>query len=292
MGLEESDMKRILIFILTLVIFAGFALTSLSAPPPSSQIAINSEDELTKLRMIAEAGKDEFTFSGHRELRRHEEVVAFLELLDSLPIPHNEGMKFNGLTYYPDSNYQTFDILFMNQTGEGHTFRIFAGGDRGKSIFENSLNGEQLIEVYRGQDNGRQIIVYSPLSAWGSFPNAHGGYRFPMEIDGFFISAGYNPWDSGITDITPESIYGNMTVTTIRDLTWLDRNQPGDIYEEGFVTTANALEILRFVVGLPNDIEGRPQAMAAADVNGDGVIDTADALEILRFVVGLPSAIS
>ncbi|MDR2559021.1 MAG: dockerin type I domain-containing protein, partial [Oscillospiraceae bacterium] len=58
------------------------------------------------------------------------------------------------------------------------------------------------------------------------------------------------------------------------------------IFGEGWVTTANALEILRFVAGLEHDIRSQ-SAMAAADVNGDGKIDTADALEVLRIVAGL-----
>jgi hypothetical protein len=38
-------------------------------------------------------------------------------------------MQFSGLTYYPFSNNQTFDISFRNKTGEIHSFRLFAGGD-------------------------------------------------------------------------------------------------------------------------------------------------------------------
>ncbi|MDR2558872.1 MAG: dockerin type I repeat-containing protein [Oscillospiraceae bacterium] len=66
-----------------------------------------------------------------------------------------------------------------------------------------------------------------------------------------------------------------------------ERFQRGDISASGRVTTSDALEILRFVAGSPNVIEGDERAMAAADVNGDGKIDTADALRILRIVAGL-----
>jgi hypothetical protein len=66
----------------------------------------------------------------------------------------------------------------------------------------------------------------------------------------------------------------------------------GDISGSGSVTTADALEILRYIAGLENVIEGDERAEAAADVNGDGKIDTADAVAVLRVVAGLPDAIS
>jgi hypothetical protein len=217
-------------------------------------------------------------------LSNRRNVIAFLELLDSLPIPYEEGLIFSGLTYYPDSEIQTFVIFLRSEIGEIQTFRFHVGGDNGRSIIENSLNGEQLIEVYRSQDG--KIIVYSPPKAWNSFPNERSIYLLPVEINGYFITSMHSPRDSNISDITPESIYRNKSVTSIRNVTWIDRNQRGDIFGEGFVTTANAIEILRFVAGLPNDIRSQ-SAMAAADVNGDGKIDTADALEILRIVAGL-----
>jgi hypothetical protein len=64
----------------------------------------------------------------------------------------------------------------------------------------------------------------------------------------------------------------------------------GDVDGDGRVTTADALEILRYAAGLPNVIEGDERALAAADVNGDGKIDTADAMRILQIVAGLTSA--
>jgi hypothetical protein len=66
-----------------------------------------------------------------------------------------------------------------------------------------------------------------------------------------------------------------------------ERFQRGDISASGRVTTSDAIEILRFIAGLENVIEGDERAEAAADVNGDGKIDTADALEVLRIVAGL-----
>jgi hypothetical protein len=284
-------MKKLLTATLAFIIFVTFT-TYESLAAPSSRIIIRSEEELTKMREMAEsdgAGITEYlvrTGYYHNGLRYRADVIAFLELVDSLQIPHGVGMNFTGLIYSPGSE---INIFFESEADERHTFLFRLNAEREEGVVKR-IFGEGIFLLYENKSEG--VRVYSPPLSWGSFPDRNGGYRFPMEVNGFFIRGGYNPGNRSVTEVTPESIYGGMTVTTIRDLTWLDRNQPGDIYEEGFVTTANALEILRFVVGLENDIWGRTNAMAAADVNGDGVIDAADALEILRYVVGLPNAIT
>jgi hypothetical protein len=281
-------MKKILILILALVIFVGFAITSLSAPPPSSQVTIRNEEELARLRMIVEAGEEDF--KGYSSaLRTYEAVIAFLELLDSLPIPYSDGMQFSSLTYYPNSSNRTFDISLRNKTGEGYSYRFFTAGDRGRSLFER--HGEPLIEIYRSQDG--KIIIYSPLEAWGSPENEHGIYIFPMEINGFFIRATYSPWDSGITDTTPQNIYRNMVATSLKDVTWIVRYLPSgevglgdvegdDVSDTDEVTTSDALEILRAATGLATLTDAEKVRLGIS-----GEPTTADALRVLRIATGL-----
>jgi len=66
----------------------------------------------------------------------------------------------------------------------------------------------------------------------------------------------------------------------------------GDIRGDGNIDVSNAVEILKYIAGLPNIISGNAQALAAADANGDGEIDVQDAIEILRYIAGLSNAIS
>ncbi|MDR2558477.1 MAG: hypothetical protein LBC86_02890, partial [Oscillospiraceae bacterium] len=140
-------MKKIILIILILSIFT-IPANAMQGPP--LQIIIWGEEELLKLREMTEADENELLdYLRHANyfangMKSREAAVAFLELLDSLPIPYETGMQFSSLTYYPDSEYQTFSIRFSNETGERYSFRLFAGGDRGKSAFEESLNGEQL----------------------------------------------------------------------------------------------------------------------------------------------------
>jgi hypothetical protein len=59
----------------------------------------------------------------------------------------------------------------------------------------------------------------------------------------------------------------------------------GDVTGDGSIGAADAVQILRFLVGLPLctgcDI-------SRGDANCDGVIQAADAVVILRWLVGLP----
>ena len=216
-------MKKILITMFVFILFIPYV----SAQEPPLQIIIRSEEELAEMRKIAETDEEElldylkqmnYRVNG---MTNREDVVAFLKLLDSLPIPYIPGMQFGGITYYPELNTgsqtQTLNISFKNEAGERHSLRLFAGGDKGKSVFED---GEQLVEIYRSENNGKQIILYSP-DTWNSFPTEHGIYFFPIQIDGYFISAGYNFEDyKVILGITPEEIYKNIIITSFADEPW------------------------------------------------------------------------
>lgn len=61
----------------------------------------------------------------------------------------------------------------------------------------------------------------------------------------------------------------------------------GDLDNDGQITAADALAILRMSVGLSSD--DKADADKLADVDGDNAVTAADALEILRFSVGLSS---
>ncbi len=59
----------------------------------------------------------------------------------------------------------------------------------------------------------------------------------------------------------------------------------GDVDGNGTIDSADALEILKYVVGLNKDMD-----LSIADLNGDGVVNTLDALQVLKIVVGLVKA--
>ena len=278
-------MKKVFVLLLITVMFIGFAFISLSAPPP--QIIIRGEEELAEMREMAEADGEEIAGDWGSYLRRNgirnrDELILFLELLDSLPIPYDTGMQFNYLIYYPAWDYQTFSINFKNEAEDRYSYTFWTNEEREEGVIEKLL-GDDVNIIYESQDG--RMKVYSPPSTWGRNPSRHGDFSFPMEIDGFRMSARYMPED--VSGIIQRDIYRGMEVLSFGDGIWNTRYQNGDVNGDGVVNTADALEILRFAVGLPSVIIGDERAMVAADVNGDGRIDTEDALIVLRIAVGL-----
>ncbi|MCL2698435.1 MAG: hypothetical protein FWE74_10210, partial [Oscillospiraceae bacterium] len=156
-------MKKTISFILVLVIFITFAINASARP---NQIVINSEEELAEMRRMAEAeGITAYLIrTGYYDngLRYRADVVAFLELLDSLPIPFIPGMIFTNVTYFPG---RELFIVLVTETRERYSFDFFLKEDKGMSMIEEQL----LVEIHRINDNGRQIIIYSP--DMDRFPN-------------------------------------------------------------------------------------------------------------------------
>ena len=62
----------------------------------------------------------------------------------------------------------------------------------------------------------------------------------------------------------------------------------GDASGDNIVDSADALMVLRYSVGLGNEVDY--SIFVLMDVNGDGNVDSSDALEILRYSVGLSTS--
>ena len=194
-------------------------------------IVVYGEDELSLMRKMIEADEEElFNYLDRMHhsvngMTSREDVVSFLELLDSLPIPYISETWLSCIDYYPESETKFFDVFFRNEIGEIYSFRFFTAGDRGKAMIEENISRDvrgQYIELFQSRDSKSQIKVFSPSDEWVSFSNERGILYFPMEIDGYFVRAIYNPGDSGkISDVTPEEIYRDIVVTSFKDDVWL-----------------------------------------------------------------------
>jgi hypothetical protein len=65
--------------------------------------------------------------------------------------------------------------------------------------------------------------------------------------------------------------------------------QKGDVNGDGYIDAGDALLVLRYAVGLIDDLTGAQ--LSAADVNKDGIVDAGDAVRILRYNAGLIDAL-
>ncbi len=78
--------------------------------------------------------------------------------------------------------------------------------------------------------------------------------------------------DSSKTDVsTPDSSKADPVTA-----------KKGDVNKDGVIDSADALEILKYVVGIVTNLD-----MDVADVDDNGAINTLDALQVLKYVVGL-----
>lgn len=63
-------------------------------------------------------------------------------------------------------------------------------------------------------------------------------------------------------------------------------SKPGDANGDGVITSNDALQIMRRVAGMSNEVK------ANADADGNGVISSNDALQIMRYVAGMSNSIT
>jgi hypothetical protein len=276
-------MKKLLLVVLVFIIFVSFA-TTVSARTPPPQIIVRSNEELEKMREMAEkADDDEFqgylrrTSHSINGLRTRNDVVSFLELLDSIPLPYIPGARFVYFNYYAGSRYNTFDILFRFGDGAWYDFRFWMSRER---TIEEFFKDEKLVIYYENQENN--IIIYS---APRLFPNERDAYELLIEIEGYFAHFRFGSGErNGRTEYDfYNEIHENMIITSFADSPWFDRIEPVIIEDEPEpLTSADALIILQATVGLS---ELSDENIARFEI--DGSPTTADALRILRLAVGL-----
>jgi hypothetical protein len=211
-------MKKTISFILVLIVFITFTISVNAAPP--SRIIIRGEEELAELRIMAEADDEELAkllggYFSDNGIRTRENLISFLELLNSLPIPYIKETKFSSLSYRPES--QRVNIFFETEIGETHSYYYFLDENRNEASFPTETQNLNL--------------------------NEHGAISFTKIINGFSISVGYNRGNNEhITTFNPYEVYKDMTVSSFAEAPW-------STIPVTF-TTSDALAILRHVAGI------------------------------------------
>lgn len=66
------------------------------------------------------------------------------------------------------------------------------------------------------------------------------------------------------------------------DMTEVGNYEPGDCNEDGFITISDAIEVVKYVLGIPST----HFFLETADTNGDGEITISDAVCIVDIILG------
>jgi hypothetical protein len=113
---------------------------------------------------------------------------------------------------------------------------------------------------------------------------AYGMLTYPLGDDDI--------WDSaGELLVTERLRNGTRALAAYRALFLRDDDdayRKGDVNGDGQITPADALEVLKFAVGLESHIDGNAAAFRAGSITSDSPT-TACALEILKVAIGIES---
>ena len=187
---------------------------------PPNQIIFHSTDEIAEFRKLAETDEKEvLDFIQKTSLiidgiENRKDVVEFLKFADSLPIPVIPETKLIYMSYTPE--YQDFTIFYKSKTEERYSFSFYFG----------ETNAEQAIKDAIGQDSSVLCQKESGrIKVYQNFEKADqisGAIRFLMNIDGYFVQAGYRNDDIDFSDVSDDfsdKLYKEITISTLKELT-------------------------------------------------------------------------
>lgn len=188
------------------------------APPRS--ITIRSVDELTEMREIVEADDQKITDYLWRTqyiangLESREDIIDFLELIDTIQIPYIKDSMFRALTHYPESNSLTVDMFFETELGERTSFRFFLNGSSDGNIAQESVRnttGREAELVFQSADG--RIQVFTPS---GESLDISKDF-IPMNIDGCYVVFGLRN-NNETSSATLEQLFDDAVIITLKDI--------------------------------------------------------------------------
>ncbi|MCL2019876.1 MAG: hypothetical protein FWG70_08985 [Oscillospiraceae bacterium] len=204
---------------------------------PPYQIYIDGENELSEMRKMAKASEEEIFEYLHRMdhavsgMKNSKDLITFLELIDSLPVPYIRELKFSHIVYYPDTELMPelrkpeLIVAYVSEEEERFSFRFHVYEENKQGIVEQREKretGEQLIEAYQKRDGENQFKVYFPPKTWG-FPSERGVFFFPMEINGYYIVALYSQANRRTLEVNFEEMFKDVKIVSLADEPWTAR---------------------------------------------------------------------
>lgn len=184
------------------------ASTSNENPFKYPPLVIRDEDVYNQLFAATE---DVSIFAQNQDFVKafgnQDELKAFVDKLQKLPIPHAEGAVCIILEYIPD--YQMLNITLQTPDGVGYSFTFELISDRADEICESFANRNMLVEqewTVQGCETFKTVTEFKLLST--IFPGRYGCW---VEIDGWLANfTGSNlPNNTELGDILTQLSFGN-----------------------------------------------------------------------------------
>ncbi|MCL2638337.1 MAG: hypothetical protein FWD48_08190 [Oscillospiraceae bacterium] len=260
-------MKKLITIALVFVMFIAIATPTSAIPAPLHYTEIRNDEKLAEMRRMAEASEEEFAeyyrqaFLYFNGIENRKELITFLEIVDSIPLPYIQGAQFKYLLYHIPS--KRFDISFELEDGARCGFTFYMDKNHSAySSFENIpasiINREKGVYVYNTFFDGALAV---------------------LEINGFLVGFSYSVGFSGKSwYYFYEEFKENVIITSFKDSPWVEKVEVVEVEPEPF-TTADVLIILRAVAGMT--------ALTDEEISRFEISETpaaSDALRILQII--------
>lgn len=272
-------MKRVLVIALALIMSftftIPFALMADANEPPYS-IDVRGLDKLEEMRGMLAKSDEELnpyldTIPGGG-LNSREDLVNFLELLDSTPVLKLIDGEVTWICHYPED-----DVLYISTkapNGDWVRLEYYLSMDPSEGVERFSSDKSTLSQPVKSQDE--RITVYSQVKE--PHPSGTGEtVEWALTLDDTFVYAVY--YTISASDIEAETVFGNPEIKKISELSHEALN--GDINDNGEIDSMDYVLLKRAYFGtyiLKNQ--------AVGDINGNVQIDSMDYVLLKRAYFG------
>ena len=272
-------MKRVLTIALALIMTftftVPFALMA-DANEPYASVIVRGLDKLEEMRGMLAKSDEELnpyldTIPG-RGLNSREDLVNFLELLDSTPVLKLIDGEVTWISHYPES-----DVLFIaTEAPNGDSVRLeyHLSMDPSEGVERFSSDKSTLSQPVKSQDG--RVTVYSQVKE--PHPSGTGEtVEWALTLDDTFVYAVY--YTISASDIEAETVFGNPEIKKISELSHEALN--GDINDNGEIDSMDYVLLKRAYFGTYIF-----KNQAVGDINGNRQIDSMDYVLLKRAYFG------
>ena len=189
----------------------------------SGMIILRNGDALEKLREFVNLDETELLENALAEYPdisiggtgvTKQNIIDLLEMIDTRTVPVSPDLKLSGITYYPD--YPQLYISFKNGSGEIYGFNFLLKYKNVEEVLQKEM-GKKPTSIYQKEND--RLKVYNTTGENDSDTNH---IVFLMDIDGYFVRAGYRNNEKDVSKMKPDELFKDFSLTYLKDIPWAD----------------------------------------------------------------------